>query len=54
MKRKTKRKVSTVVGCVLGGVTFTGPLAGELLYKWQSKRGLIDEPGWRRRYEARK
>lgn len=41
MKRSTKRKLSTVIGCVLGGITFTGPLMGDLLYEWQRKRGLL-------------
>lgn len=40
MKRRTKRRLSTVVGCVLGGVTFTGPMAGEWLNRWQHKRHI--------------
>ena len=39
MKRTTKRRLSTVIGSVLGGVTFTGPLAGAVL------SGLTDEEG---------
>lgn len=42
MKRRTKARLSTVIGCVLGGVTLTGPLAGDVLADWQCKRGLCD------------
>ena len=45
MKRMTKRRLSTVIGCVLGGVTFTGPLAGAVLSDWQCRRGLCGH-GW--------
>jgi len=41
----TKRRLSTVIGCVLGGVTFTGPLAGAVLSDWQCRRGLCGH-GW--------
>ncbi|MBK6857789.1 MAG: hypothetical protein IPG97_15955 [Microthrixaceae bacterium] len=43
MKRTTKRRLSTVIGCVLGGVTFTGPLAGAVLSDWQCRRGAVCE-----------
>lgn len=42
MKRSTKRKLSTVIGCTLGGITFTGPLAGLWLHDWQHRRRLCD------------
>ena len=47
MKRTTKRKLSTVIGCVLGGVTLTGPMAGEWLSDYQCNRGLCGH-GWHR------
>jgi hypothetical protein len=50
MKRTTKRKLSTVVGCLIGGLTFTGPLAGDKLGDWQCKRGLCDHSWHRARY----
>lgn len=50
MKRTTKRKLSTVIGCTLGAVTFTGPLAGEWLSEWQCNRGLCSHSWHRSRY----
>lgn len=50
MKRSTKRNLSTVIGCVLGGVTFTGPLAGEWLSDYQCRRGLCPHSWHRNRY----
>lgn len=40
MRRSTKRRLSTIIGVALGGITLTGPLAGQLLWEWQHKRGL--------------
>jgi len=54
MKRKTKRKLSTIIGCTLGGVTFTGPLAGQLLSDYQCKRGLCTHSWHSYRYVANK
>ena len=51
MKRTTKRTLSTVIGYALGGVTLTGPLAGDLLSEWQCKRGLCDHEFHRYRYK---
>lgn len=54
MRRTTKARLSTVVGVVLGGVTFTGPLAGSVLADWQCKRGLCDHSyHWHRYYGRR-
>lgn len=39
MRRKTKRRLSTFVGCLLAGVTLTGPLGGDLLADWQCRHG---------------
>lgn len=50
MKRTTKRKLSTAIGCVLGGVTLTGPLAGEWLSDYQCRRGLCPHSWHRNRY----
>lgn len=50
MKRTTKRKLSTVIGCVLGGVTLTGPMAGEWLANYQCRRGLCPHSWHRHRY----
>lgn len=52
MRRRTKQRLSTVIGCVLGGITFTGPLAGEWLMTYQCNRGLCDHAWHRHRYEA--
>lgn len=53
MKRKTKQRLSTVVGIVLSGVTMTGPLGGDLLSQWQCKRGLCDHSFHRHRYRPK-
>lgn len=52
MKRKTKQRLSTVIGIALSGVTMTGPLGGDLLAEWQCKRGLCDHSFHRHRYRA--
>ncbi len=51
MKRTTKRKLSTVIGCIIGGATVTGPLAGSILADWQCKRGLCTHSFHRHRYK---
>jgi hypothetical protein len=53
VKRTTKRKLSTVIGCALGAVTFTGPLAGQWLSDYQCKHGLCRHSWHRHRYVAR-
>lgn len=50
MKRITKRNLSTVIGCVLGGVTLTGPLAGQMLADYQCRHGLCRHSWHRYRY----
>lgn len=50
MKRTAKRKLSTVAFCVLGGVTFTGPMAGVWMSDYQCRRGLCTHPWHRHRY----
>lgn len=50
MKRTTKRKLSTVIGCTLGAITFTGPIAGEWLADYQCNRGLCTHSWHRYRY----
>lgn len=45
MKRKTKRTISTIIGCTIGGLTMTGPYAGEKLADWQCTRGLSHTRG---------
>lgn len=53
MSRATKRKLTTVIGCVLGAVTLTGPLAGQLTFEYQCRHGLCDHPSHRRdRFET--
>ena len=52
MKRKTKARLSTVVGIALGGLTLTGPLAGDILADWQCKRGLCSHSFHRHRYKG--
>jgi hypothetical protein len=52
MKRSTKSRLSTVVGCVIGGVTFTGPLAGDILADYQCNRGLCDHSWHLHRYKG--
>lgn len=52
MKRRTKAKLSTVIGCALGGITMTGPLAGDLLAEWQCKRGLCKHSFHAHRYQG--
>lgn len=51
MRRTTKAKFSTVIGCVIGAVTFTGPLAGDILAEWQCNRGLCPHAFHRHRYK---
>lgn len=53
MRRTTKRKLSTVIGCVLGGVTLTGPYAGMKLADYQCRRGLCRHSWHRHRYVTR-
>lgn len=53
MRRATKARLSTVVGCVIGGVTLTGPLAGEILSDWQCKRGLCSHDFHAHRYKGK-
>lgn len=50
MKRRTKARLSTVIGCIIGGVTLQGPWIGSVLADWQCKRGLCDHPYHLRRY----
>jgi len=50
MKRRTKARLSTVVGCTLAAITLTGPLGGMMLSDWQCKRGLCNHSWHRRRY----
>lgn len=50
LSRKAKARLSTVAGCVLGGLTMTGPLAGDVLAQWQCKRGLCGHDFHRHRY----
>lgn len=50
MKRKTVRAISTAIGCTLGGITFTGPLAGQLTADWQCRHGVCTHQWhWHRR-----
>ena len=51
MKRTTKRKLSTIIGCTLGGITFTGPLAGQMLADYQCRHGLCPHSWHRYRYQ---
>lgn len=51
MKRTTKRKLTTFIGCAIGGLTMTGPYAGEKLSEWQCKRGLCTHSWHRYRYK---
>lgn len=50
LSRKAKARLSTAVGCTLGAVTMTGPLAGVWLSDWQCKRGLCPHSSHRHRY----
>jgi hypothetical protein len=50
VKRKTKARLSTFIGCALGGVTLMGPLAGQLTADYQCKRGLCPHSWHRYRY----
>lgn len=52
MRRQTKARLSTVIGVALSAVTFTGPLGGDILAKWQCKRGLCPHSFHRHRYRG--
>lgn len=52
MKRRTKRRLSTFIGCAIGGVTLTGWVAGQKTADYQCKHGLCTHSWHRSRYDA--
>lgn len=54
MKRKTKARLSTIIGCALSGVTLMGPYGGDVLAQWQCNRGLCSHPFHWHRYKSSK